>query len=311
MRWEVRPPLFAPRLYYDLECPQVFTIDGRSYLTAAIMEDRTQRYWSSEQFHGPYRTPPGGNLLAPLGHYAGRVCAWRGQHLYFCWHRGANDWAGIRNPYGKFVVAPLVLEPAADGRLVRRSFPGWEAYRAAPLAPLSAAGATTLCSPSDAAAVGGWTVDAPGGFEILAAAGEAGDACLSGTIVLDAAAGGLACRLDGDATGYFLRLTPGSAEVVLTKWLPGGRPEEVVGFPWFNYVDVQRGGLDRPLPRGAAIPFQLLAVGPYIELSLWGEVVIAAVTGERRQGRLGVWAEDGRVTLGEPLVAPMRQPAYR
>jgi hypothetical protein len=283
------------------------------------MEDRTQRYWSSDRFHGPYRTPPGDNLLAPRGHYAGRVCEWRGRPLYFCWHRGLNDWGGIRNPYGKFIVAPLALEPAADGRLARRSFPGWAAYRAAPLAPLPAAGAATLCAPSDATtaggwsvdAPGGWSVDAPGGFEILAAAGEAGDACLSGTIALDAAAGGLACRLDADATGYFLRLTPGSAEVVLTKWLPDSRPEEVAGFPWFTYVDVQRGRLDRPLPRGEAIPFHLLAVGPYIELSLWNEVVIAAVTGERRHGRLGVWAEDGRASLGEPLVAPMRQPAYR
>lgn len=310
VRWQVQPPLFAPRLYYDLECPQVFEIDGRYYLTAAIMEDRTQRYWHADAFHGPYRTPAGGNLLAPRGHYAGRVCHWRGQTLSFCWHRGLNDWPGIRNQAGKFIVAPLVLEPAADGRLIQRSFPGWSDYRTAPLVSLPLDGATHLCRPETGAPTD-WVVNAPGGFEVLAAAADTPDACLTGTLIVDAAAGGLACRLDGDATGYFLRLTPDAAEVVLTKWLFDRRPEEAEGFPWFTYIEVQRAQLRQPIRRGEAVPFQLLVAGPTIELSLRDEVVIAAVTGERQRGRLGIWAEDGQVALREARVAPLRRPVYR
>ena len=45
IHWEARPPLFAPRRYWDLECPQVFQVGNAYYLTAAVMEDRTQRYW--------------------------------------------------------------------------------------------------------------------------------------------------------------------------------------------------------------------------------------------------------------------------
>jgi beta-fructofuranosidase len=263
----------------------------------------------AEAFDGPYRTPPGGNLLAPLGHYAGRVCHWQGQDLFFCWHRGQNDWPGIRNPAGKFIVPPLALRAAADGQLRRRSFAGWDAYQTAPATPLPPDGAMRLCR-NEPVAPHGWRLQCDEGFDILAAVTVVEDVRLTGTLTIDAAVGGLACRLDDDATGYFLRLTPGSSEVDLVKWLPGGRREEAPSFPWFTYVEVQRGHLDRPLVAGETIPFQLLAVGPYIELSLHGEVIIAAVTGERLQGRLGIWAETGAVAIQDALVAPMRRPIY-
>lgn len=129
--WEVQPPLFAPGRFWDLECPQIFTINGTFYLTAAIMEDRTQRYWMASAFEGPYRVPPDGGFLAPRGHNAGRVCTWRGQVLYFCWHlppNGHADWITARNPHGKYIVAPLTLSQRPDGSLVCGSFPGWAEY---------------------------------------------------------------------------------------------------------------------------------------------------------------------------------------
>jgi len=144
--WTVKPPLFAPRRYWDLECPQVFEIGGRFYLTAGIMEDGAQRYWVASAVTGPYAVPPDGGVLAPTGHYAGRVCRWRGKDLYLCWHAprpqaryritgSSVDWASVRNPHGKFVVAPLVLEPRPDGSLACRGFSGWDAYRTDDLAP--------------------------------------------------------------------------------------------------------------------------------------------------------------------------------
>jgi len=90
----MRPPLFVPRAYWDLECPQVFFVDGHAYLMAAIMEDRSQRYWQAPRFEGPYEVPPDGGVLAPPGHYAGRVCSWRQAHLYFCWPTAYYDCPG-------------------------------------------------------------------------------------------------------------------------------------------------------------------------------------------------------------------------
>lgn len=320
--WTVQPPLFAPRRYWDLECPQVFEIGGRFYLTAGIMEDGTQRYWVAPAVEGPYAVPADGGILAPIGHYAGRVCRWQGRDLYLCWHeprpQARNritaplvDWARVRNPHGKFVVAPLVLEPRPDGSLARRSFPGWDAYRAADLAP-AAPKRTTLFRGAavDTDADGEtWRIaDETGGMDVLATETEAGDAWFEGILTVDAAAGGIAFRLDDDGGGYVITLSRNSTEVLLQKWLP--RRDPLSGLPWFTVTDLQRGVLRRPLTPGDPLPFRLLLVGPYIECSLDGEAVLATLSAERAHGRLGLWAESGSVTATGVRHAPMRRPEH-
>lgn len=315
-QWEVQPPLFAPRAYWDLECPQIFTAGGRFYLTAGIMEDRTQRYWVADVFEGPYRIPPDGGILAPIGHYAGRVCEWRGQTIYGCWHqpqpvdRNAAiervDWVNLRNPHGKFIMPPIVLEPQPDGSLARRSFPGWNAYRGETLAvdnllprPLFFEG------PGD-----GWQVQPPpGGMEIVAAAPELGDAVFEGTIAIDAAAGGIAFRLDDQGGGYFINLAPDRTTVSLEKWLPTTDPFD--GRPWFSVVRLQDATLRRPLEPRASHRFRLLAVGPYIEFSLDDELLIAALSGARQRGRIGLYASSGSVQGGDITLTPMTTPNSR
>ncbi len=195
--WEVRPPLFAPRRYWDLECPQVFEAGGAFYLTSAVMEDRTQRYWMAERFEGPYTVPPDGGILAPKGHYAGRVCRWRGLDLYYCWHKADYDWKGFRNPFGKFVVAPLVLWRRPDGSLGRRSFPGWDGYRAQAPTPLPVM-STSLFQGTPVATGDAWRVAAGSGMDVVAAEDDVSDCCFEGTLTLDARSGGIAFRLDAD-----------------------------------------------------------------------------------------------------------------
>lgn len=316
--WESRPPLFAPRRYWDLECPQVFTIENRWYLTAGIMEEGTQRYWVAPHFDGPYETPPDGGILAPIGHYAGRVCRWRGQDLYFCWHeprpvrRGApsfvaNDWVTVRNPFGKYIVAPLVLSPRPDGSLSRRSFPGWATYQESEPSPASPMSSTLYHGQTDHGS--SWTVDARDGhFDVLATDAPATNVWLEGTLDLRATTGGLAFRLDDEGGGYFITLRPGSQELLLHKWLPASDPYD--GRPWFRYVELQRGQLSRPVPAGEPLRFQLLIAGAYVECALAGEVVLATLSAERTAGRIGVWAESGQVTAMDVRAAPMREPEH-
>jgi len=317
-RWEPHPPLFAPRRYWDLECPQVFKIGDRWYLTAAIMEDRTQRYWIAPQVDGPYETPADGGVLAPLGHYAGRVCRWRDLDLYCCWHEPrlvsrnagvfpAVDWATVTNPFGKYLPAPLVLVPRPDGSLARRAFPGWSAYLDGDLVPAQPMSLSLYHQRS--AAESAWKVNAHGGrFDVLAAEAAMTDLWFEGTLSLRAAGGGLGIRLDEDGGGYFVTLRPGSREVLLHKWLPTRDQHE--GRPWFRYAELQRGELRRPLPGDAPTRFRLLTVGPYVELTLDDEVVLAALSAERTSGRVGIWAESGEARAVEVRIAAMRTPHH-
>jgi beta-fructofuranosidase len=303
LSWEVRPPLFAPRRYWDLECPQVFVVDGRYYLTAAIMEDRLQHYWMAERFEGPYTVPPDGGVLAPSGHYAGRVCRWKDMDLFFCWHRADYDWPGIANSVGKFVPSPLVLSRRPDGSLRRSSFPGWSGYCTAPLAGPSVAPTSLFRGrPTE-----GWRLDGERpGMDVLASAESVGDFRLEGRLLLGPGAqqGGLGFRMDDGGGGYFVELSVGSDEVVLAKWLmPPGRVA-------YGYRELQRGRRHRPAASGEPIPFKLTVADAYVEVELDGEVVLATLSKERTVGRFGVWAESGPVAADELRWTPLRAPRH-
>ena len=317
--WEVRPPLFAPRRFWDLECPQVFALGGRFYLTAGIMEDGSQRYWVAPRFEGPYETPPDGGVLAPAGHYAGRVCQWQGRDLFLCWHEprprqrdrllpSTVDWATARNPFGKFLVAPLVLEPRPDGSLARRSFPGWLNYLAEPREPVPPPAASLFHgrpTPDD----GRWQVRAEGGgMDVLVVAEPFADLWFEGSLRLDGASGGLAFRLDDEGGGFFVALVAGSDAVELVKWLPIRDPFD--DRRWFRVVELQRGRLPRPLTRGEPVGFRLLVVGPYLECSFGDDVVLATLSAERRVGRVGLWVESGTLRADDLRLAPMRAPEH-
>lgn len=310
--WEVRPPLMAPGHYWDMECPQLFTIDGVYYLTASIMEDRSQRYWMASDPAGPFVVPPDGGILAPKGHYAGRVCTWQGRHLFMCWHRpGVQDgpvtvdWTTMSNTSGKFVVAPLVLSQRPDKTLARQSYPGWTAYhQESPSTPAPDSGSDQRDVASDSAAT--WTLNAPAGrMETLITAGGYGDLHATGQLRLNATIGGLVFRFDpATSEGYVIELQAGSTEVLLKKWLLS--PEALTGRPWFRMEILQRGHLPRPVERHAELPFDLILSGPYIELELDGQVVIATLSAERTTGRFGLWAESGAIGVGNLSIAPLR-----
>ena len=323
-RWETRPPLFAPRRYWDLECPQLFRLGAqpdpaRWYLTAAIMEDRSQRYWTAHEATGPYHVPPGGDLLAPTGHYAARVTRWRDMDLLFAWHQPrlhegwmtsshTVDWVDARNPFGKFLAPPLLLSARDDGSLALRSFPGWDAYRGAGWqAPsprertLFGDRATCRQSGSD------WRIDVDGAMDVLPAASVATDFVVEGSLVLSGARGGLALRLDDDGCGLYVELTPDSRHIALQRWgmTRNGRD----GRLRYAFEELQSSHRSAVVDVGNPMPFRLLSVGPYIEASFGGDVAISAMTGNPASGRWSIWVENGSCVASDLRWAPMRRPA--
>lgn len=314
--WEPRPPLFAPRRWWDLECPQVFELGGRYYLTAAIMEDRTQRYWVADRFEGPYDVPADGGLLAPHGHYAGRVCVWKDQVIFGCWHQpnprhmsdaplSRVDWVNVRNPHGKFVMPLLVLEPRADGSLARRSFWGWESYIGEAIDATPAEHTLHFHESSN-----DWSFStAVGSMDIVASNEIAGDFVLTGTLRLDAATGGIAFRLDDDGSGYFVTVRPGASTIALHKWLP--TEDRFDRRPWFSYVTIQEEAIVSSLDWSSGVAFRLISSGPYIELSLASEVVLSALSGERQTGRFGFWAESGSAQADDVRLNSLKSTALK
>nr|MBA3414911.1 hypothetical protein [Chloroflexia bacterium] len=77
------------------------------------------------------------------------------------------------------------------------------------------------------------------------------------------------------------------------------------GYAW---QELQRSDLATAFPIEAAVPFRLLLVGPYIELSIGGEVVLATLSGERLAGSWGVWTAAGRVAATGVRFASLRRP---
>jgi beta-fructofuranosidase len=319
--WETRPPLFAPRRYWDLECPQAFRLGAqpdpdRWYLTAAIMEDRSQRYWFSEQATGPYRVPPGGDLLAPAGHYAARIAHWRDMDLLFAWHQPklhegwmtssrTIDWVEARNPFGKFLAPPLRISARDDGSLALASFPGWDAYRGAGWQSPQSRERTLF---QDRAMPLGrdWHIDAGGGMDVLLATYAKTDFIVEGSLVLAGPRGGLALRLNDDGCGLFIELTPESGQIALQRW--GLTRNERNGGLRYAYNILQSSHRSTPIDTGNPVPFRLLSVGPYVEASFGGEVAIATMTGSPEAGAWGVWVEDGACSVSDLRWAPMRRP---
>ncbi len=313
LSWEHLGPVLAPHRYWDLECPQIFEVGGTWYLTAGIMEDGTQRYWQADAVDGPYTVPADGGILAPQGHYAGRVVRWRGQDLYLCWHRPLGhhgptsvDWATQRNTAGKFVPAPLVLTQRSDRSLARGTFDGWAGYHDGDRVALVPADRKTVQDQQAPVDAGAWTLaTASGTMDVLATGTDHGDLDVAGTLRIDAQSGGLTFRHDPETgAGYFVELRAGSRDVQLQKLLP--TLDRWTGQRRFAYTDYQRGELREPFPRGGEIAFRLILSGPYIELSLGDEVVISTLSGEVSNGRFGVWVEDGSASLGQVMAAALR-----
>ena len=73
---------------------------------------------------------------------------------------------------------------------------------------------------------------------------------------------------------------------------------------------LQRGDLQAPASAGAALPFALLVVGAYIEVTLGDEVVCATLSAARTTGPVGIWAEGGTAHADDLRLTPMRVPQH-
>jgi hypothetical protein len=202
------------------------------------------------------------------------------------------DWVEARNPFGKFLAPPLEIVPRRDGSLGLHSFAGWQAYEGDTWRPVSA----------------DWHLQAPSTTRVALTAPPAHNFKVRGELTLEAARGGLAFRMGEDeSSGLFIELTPGSRNVTLQRW--GTRQRDMGAALGLTYEVLQPAELHEPLRTHQPIAFTLLNVGPYVELSVNGEIVLATMTGCPAYGSCGVWVEDGELRAENVHWVAMRQPA--
>lgn len=291
-RFDPGPPLFAPRRYWELECPQAFTIDARWFLTASVMDDRSQRYWVADRFAGPWRTPPANRLLPP-GHYAARVFQWNGTDAVLGW---------FRDQHGRgAVLSPATLGVDASGRLSCAPWPAWAGYEAAAATPWHDH-EPLFGNPS--AHRQGSVLVCESGMELWATPRSWDGALVRAELHGSAGLTGLAFGLDGEGHGWFVELDRGEGRCRLVRQ---GLRRDHDGHPWFTHDVLQ----EVPFaPFGARVRLALRVVDREVELAIGDQVILSALVDavDGIGGRLGAFVDSGRLELLDAEVVPMHTP---
>ena len=193
--WQVKPPFYAPNLYFTHECPDLFRIGDWWYLVfSEFSEKLITRYRMSRSLAGPWLTPPV-DTFDDSYFYAAKTASDGKARYLFGWNatrEGEQDF----NPGqwgGNLAVHEIVQQ--TDGTLDVRLPENIRKHFATPLETTFVCGAgESLIKP------GSIFLDAEGSFA-SAVAGELPDPCMVETTVSFNAATrdfGLLLRLAGE-----------------------------------------------------------------------------------------------------------------
>jgi beta-fructofuranosidase len=296
------PPLFFPRVYDDIECPSLVTLDGTFYLIGSIREDMEVQYWWSDSFRGDYRSVRS-NVLLPKGNYAARTMQ-DGRHvLVFNFYiDGLNVESGTRT-----LPPPKELRRDAGGRLELVSYHRWDEKkrRARTLAHEHFRPHLENAAAGSAGEGDSFRFFSRCGYEVFTASEEDGAWIWEGELrVIQQGRCGLVFGLDDQLNGYFISLDATHGLTVIRAW--GSRPERV--FQNFVYEDLQFAPF--PANPDGRYAFRLLRWGSYIELSLDGVVRLTLVDARFKGRNLGVYVESAEVALSTSVVHSLEPPAY-
>jgi beta-fructofuranosidase len=302
--WEVQPPASTPGNCYDYECPSVFELEGRFYM-AAIHGGHDRMTWRvSDKIEGPYHRLYDDSLL-PGKNMSVRPCFWRGRGYLFHWTRGARDW-GTRHTSFACLSSPKIVRATDDG-LVVESF-DWSSLYSAKSEELTAETASApSCGKWD------WEEDTLVGYSsfgtgIWLTESEYEDFEITANVQVDwrgLCEFGIVFRADetGDRALY-ARCIPGRYSVELVKQIYNRRngPESL-----WRGRSVEQAYHFTPSPDGR-YHLRLIAFGPNIEFNVNGRLVLSQLSMPRRNGRLGVFLEDGKGEFRNISVTPLKSP---
>jgi beta-fructofuranosidase len=299
-RFEFHPPLCHPQRYDDVEVPGAFTMDGRVYLIGSIREDVKVHYWYADAFGGSYRNYSD-NVLLPQGNYAARIC--RVGDTVLVWN---FFFTGARVNGDHLLPPPKEIEADETGELRLLSFGGFddkavEARAGREIGPITPLFGTpgAHCDEGD----GRCLLEARSGMEVFLLAGEHRDFRLGGILDLTVRGKlGLVVHIDEAGDGYYVSLDLAKGIAQIRYWaanLSGGFEER------FEYRQLQAAHF---VPRPGPVPFSVIGYGSYLEVSLFGEVMLTLADESRRQGRVGFYAESARFEVSDLVLETLSSP---
>ena len=302
-RFEAMPPLHWPRLYDDVEVPNLFQLGGTWYLLGSIREDIKVHYWQSETPQGPYRNFSD-NVLLPQGNYAARVCP-VGDRLLVWSFFFENDRRieGMSN----VLPPPKELQRAEDGQLVLRSYSGFdrEVGHSLGLDELTPFEQPTQNRQARLEISGGCArLGCTSGVTVFLVRGRYESFRMRGRLTMEGKGKcGLVLRLNDEGDGYLLSLDIFKGLAQLRAWGASGSGDFERAFRCETlqagfYVSDRTGRFD----------FELLAFGKYLELSLNGEVLLTLVDDSYSSGSVGFYTESALLRVEHLELQPMSCP---
>jgi beta-fructofuranosidase len=305
--WEVEEPLWAPGLFVTHECPEIFRIGQRWYLTFSEFSERfVSAYRVGETSEGPWRSTGPDDSLDGRAFYAPRTASDGERRYAFGWiatragetDDGAWQWAGT--------LAVHELSELPGGGLavslpagIRDSFDEGVATSVEPVM------GDWLVEPASSASV------RADGRHALARAGTMTDPCLI-SVNLRFEAGTRACGLtlrmgEDPDEAYSIRLEPGRGRLVFDRW-----PRRRTGIQqWQVDGDVPHAlELERVvhLAPGVTHRLEIVVDGSACITYLDGSVAMSARMYDRPQGDWGLFVTEGSAEFWD-LSIRTRRPA--
>jgi beta-fructofuranosidase len=323
-RWEVRPPLWTPRLYFTHECPDLFRWGDRWAFVFSEFSDRMQtRYCLGESPAGPW-VAPADDAFDGRAFYAAKTASDGRRRFAFGWNptrEGETD-AGKWEWGGAMVVHEL--KPRADGGMAAGALPEVEALFVRPH-PLSfqplygewdARGASSFTARrAESAAERSLPSGKPSSAQpplgiVKASLWDGLAACLLGDMpdpcLIRAT---LACGPGTRAAGLLLRTQPDLDGYYQIRWEPDRR--RVV----FDHSQ-RRGGepvmVERPVesaqppfgtPPGGSVELVVFVEGSVIVAYIDGGVALSCRGYDQRGGQLGLFVVQGEAAFSDVSVA--------
>lgn len=306
VNWQAQPPACRTADCYDWECPSVFKIGGRWYMTAIAGGCRKQAYAIADEIGGPYLRPAD-DCLTPGINMSVRPCVFKGKTHLFHWQRGEADWTYSPMRYNT-LASPKSVRADSRGELLVESFDWSEMYQDEQI---------SLNAETGFRIAGQWNSEGDvlraeniNGAAMFLSKTEYSDYVLRATVELDSESParefGLALRADSEGdTGLFPTCSPGRYRSALVKYIhnrPRG-PESLA-----RGRSVEQEHHLAPSPDGR---YEIYAVvfGPSVEFNVNGKLTLAHCSMQRRAGHVGFFLHEGAARISCVSIQPLKQPS--